>query len=104
MNVPLSSLPFEQRIGLSSYRAPGEYEELARLAARCHFEVFELSAGNFNCSRPLWPRTCNRRERKDLRELLDPFAVTVLRVTSESLNLANINPGQRAEAVRQYLE
>lgn len=104
MHLPFSRLPWEHRIGLSSCMAPGEYEELARLAARADFRVFELSAGHFDCSRPLWPRNCTRREREALRDLLAPFAVSLLRVRSDSLNLANINPRQRDEAVRQYLE
>jgi sugar phosphate isomerase/epimerase len=94
----------KDRIGISSHVSPADYEELAALALHAGFPVFELSVGNFGCSNPLWPRTCTQAERAHIRQLLAPFSVLILRATSDDLNIANINPGQRAEAVRQYLE
>ena len=91
-------------IGISSRFLPDEHERLMDLACESGFGVFELSVGNFGAHDPRWPRTCDAVARERLRESLRCFSCVILRATTGGLNIASINPGQRDESIRQYLE
>lgn len=80
------SLSLRNRIGISCHVSPADYEELAHLALSEGFSVYELSVGNFGCADPLWPRTCRQAQRSRIRDLLAPFAVRILRATSEAVH------------------
>lgn len=94
------------RIGVAGRFPPGEYEKVIALACEAGFECFELSVGQFGATEPGWPRTLlEKPETKDrLRDRLGSFSRVIIRATEEGLNIASINPGQRSESIRQYLE
>ena len=102
-NVPAADR-LEDRIGISSRFVPGEHERLMALADGSGFGVFELSIGDFGGQDPIWPRTCGPATRTRLRESLRSFSCVIIQATAEGLNIASINPGQRDESIRQYLE
>ena len=54
----------------------------------------------------IWPRSLDRRQRKDLRKLIEQLGLELVAVnpTYLDINMASPNPGMREESVKQIME
>jgi sugar phosphate isomerase/epimerase len=54
----------------------------------------------------IWPRSFGRRQRKDLRKLIEQLGLELVAVnpTYLDINMASPNPGMRGESVKQIME
>lgn len=108
-------MDIKDRIGISLISIVGiDVEEAIEVVYEAGFKAIEIFVGDTyfgtvghpvpRLCASINPRTCDKTQRRIIKDKLRKFSIVTLHVQIVSVNIACLNPGIRQESIRQYFE
>ena len=108
-------MDIEDRIGVSLISIVGiDVEEAIEVVYEAGFKAIEIFVGDTyfgtvghpvpKLCASINPQTCDKIQRRIIKDKLQKFSIVTLHVQIVSVNIACFNPGIRQESIRQYFE